>query len=83
MQTLRRAVVAAHYPVYQTLLAVLGTVFSIHILFDYSLSKSLGYGAVTILAYWIGQGIVVLLQRPVGGGGPRRPKQSHDESMFR
>lgn len=81
MQTLRRAVVAAHYPVYQTLLAVLGTVFSIHFLFDYSLTKSLGYGVVTVLAYWIGQGIVAMLQRPMGGGP--RSKRTHDESMFR
>lgn len=57
------ALYAIHFPVYQSLVAILGAVLCIHILLDYSWGQSFTCGAVTVGAYWLGQGIVTLMYR--------------------
>ena len=54
---------AARFALYNTVLWVVGLVAIIHLLFDYSWSLSLGYSAVTVGSYWLGQGIVTVLQK--------------------
>lgn len=54
---------AARFALYNTVLWLVGLVAIIHMLFDYSWSLSLGYSAVTVGSYWLGQGIVTVLQK--------------------
>jgi hypothetical protein len=59
-----RTCVAYHFEMYQTLVAVIGLIAVIHILFEFAWPRAIGYGIITVAAYWVGQGIVALLQRP-------------------
>ncbi len=54
---------AVHFPLYQSLVAIIGAVLCIRILLDYSWGQAFSCGAVTVGAYWLGQGIVTLLHR--------------------
>jgi Na+/citrate or Na+/malate symporter len=65
VKSLLRALIAIHYDLYQTVLALVGAVVLLHLLFDYSWSHSAMYGAVTVVSYWIGQGIVATVQRMI------------------
>lgn len=58
------ACAAHHFELYQTLVAVIGLIAVIHILFEFAWPRAIGYGVITVAAYWVGQGIVALLQRP-------------------
>lgn len=58
-----RTLARVHFELYQTALALLGTIAVLHILFDYSWMHSSAYGSVTIASYWAGQGVVALIQR--------------------
>jgi hypothetical protein len=63
--SIRLALVAIHFELYQTLLALIATVAVLHILLDYNWPHAAAYGAVTVAAYWVGQGIVALIQRAI------------------
>ena len=67
VKSLLRALVAVHYDLYQTVLALVGAVVLLHLLFDYSWSHSAMYGGVTVVSYWVGQGIVATIQRMMRG----------------
>jgi hypothetical protein len=67
---LLRWIVAYHFPVYQTLVGLFGVIACLRILSPYSLPLCIGYGSVTVGSYWVGQGLVALVQR-------RRAKQSN------
>jgi hypothetical protein len=59
----RRSILPTFYDLYQTLIAIIGMVGVNRILFDFAWSRAIGYALCTVLAYWAGQGLVVLLQR--------------------
>lgn len=66
-----RALVAIHYELYQSFLALVCTVAVLHILLDYTWAHACLYGVVTVAAYWVGQGIVALIQRAARRGDAR------------
>jgi hypothetical protein len=67
-----RALVAIHFTLYLTALALAGTIVSIHILLDYGWLKSTGYGALMVGGFWLSQGLAVLINRAMGYGGKSR-----------
>lgn len=68
--TAAKTCIAVHYELYQTFVALLGMVAVIHILCDFAWPRALGYGAITVGSYWVGQGIVTLFQRPTRRSNP-------------
>ncbi|MBC8104551.1 MAG: hypothetical protein H7Z41_18405 [Cytophagales bacterium] len=62
-----RALAAIHFEIYQTALALAATFAVLHLLFNYDLMHAAGYGSVTVASYWIGQGLVALVQRVTRG----------------
>jgi hypothetical protein len=60
---LRETLIAIHYPVYQTVVALAGIILSIRLLFEYSWGQSAVCGASLVASFWVGQGIVTLIRR--------------------
>ena len=58
-----RGIVACHFAMYQTLVAFAGIVAILLLLSPYTRAASCVYAGVTVGSYWIGQGLVVLLQK--------------------
>jgi len=63
VKSLLQTLIAIHYDLYQTFLTLVGAIVLLHLLFDYSWAHSAAYGVVTVASYWVGQGIVALIQR--------------------
>ena len=59
----RETLIALHYPIYQTIVALAGIILSIRLLFDYSWGKSATYGIAMAASFWVGQGLVLLIRR--------------------
>lgn len=64
-----RAIVANHFTLYLTLLALVGAAAVLYILLEYSLTRSFGYGALMVSGFWVSQGLAVLINRAMGYGG--------------
>jgi hypothetical protein len=67
-----RALVAVHFALYLTALALVATTMSLHILLEYSWMRSAGYGALMVGGFWLSQGSAVLINRAMGYGGKSR-----------
>ena len=52
------------YDLYQTLIAIIGMIGVNRILFELPWPRAIGYAVVTVLAYWVGTGLVSLFQKP-------------------
>ena len=61
--TLKQFLINVHYPLYVTALVMIGAILCIRLLSTYSWLESAFYGVTLVLAFWLGQGCVGLLQR--------------------
>lgn len=61
--TLKQFLIDVHYPLYVTVLAMIGAVLSIRLLGDYSWREAAFYGVTLVLAFWLGQAVIGLLQK--------------------
>ena len=71
---LRRALAQHHFALFQTAVVLIGLVVCLHILCEYPWALCAGYSATGVAAYWVGQGLMGLVQRP----RTRRPDSSLD-----
>ena len=67
-----RALIAVHFTLYQTTLALVAMVTVLHLLLNYGWMQSTEYGFFTVSGFWIGQGLVTLVNRALGYGGKKR-----------
>jgi hypothetical protein len=59
----RETLIALHYPIYQTIVALAGIILSIRLLFDYSWGRSATYSIAMVASFWVGQALVTLIRR--------------------
>ena len=64
LRMLGRTPLPSFYDLYQTLIAIIGMVGVNRILFELPWPRATGYAVVTVLAYWVGTGLVSLFQKP-------------------
>jgi hypothetical protein len=64
-----RSLVAIHYTLYLSAIALLAIIAVLCILLDYSLLRSVGYSALMVGGFWMSQGLAVLINRAMGFGG--------------
>ena len=59
----RRSLLPSFYDIYQTIIAIIGMVGICRMLMEFSWTRSIVYSVVTLAAYWLGNGIVALVQK--------------------
>ena len=67
-----RALVRIHFELYQSALSLLGLTAVLHILLAYTWGYAASCGAVTVASFWLGQGVVALIQHGAKNSAGRR-----------
>jgi hypothetical protein len=67
-----RTLVALHFTLYQSALALLAMTVLIHLFSTFSWLQSAGCGVLMVTGFWLSQGAATLINRALGYGGKSR-----------